>query len=214
MADIPTIISLADARQQGAKFYYLGSPCPRGHVAPRYTSNRACSECTRGWSKAFYADPANKPKIQAKDKRWRTMYPERDRTRQKRWQEQNPEKYKASTQKWRAKNSERFKTKNREWLQRNPQKRSLYNNSRRARVRNAGGSHSVSDIHDLLRMQRGKCGCCRLKLGKQYHVDHIISLVKGGRNDRRNLQILCQPCNNRKSARDPIEFMRDQGFLI
>lgn len=50
--------------------------------------------------------------------------------------------------------------------------------------------------------------------GLKYHVDHIVPLIAGGSNDRSNLQILCQPCNNSKSSKDQIEFMQSRGMLL
>lgn len=46
------------------------------------------------------------------------------------------------------------------------------------------------------------------------HVDHIKALRRGGTNDRRNLQMLCQPCNNRKHAKDPIDYAQSLGLLL
>lgn len=34
------------------------------------------------------------------------------------------------------------------------------------------------------------------------HVDHIVSKRRGGTDERSNLQPLCQPCHNRKTAKE------------
>lgn len=39
------IVSREQARAAGAKTYFLGKPCNHGHLAPRYTSNAACTVC-------------------------------------------------------------------------------------------------------------------------------------------------------------------------
>lgn len=43
-----------EARYRGLAHYYSGKPCPAGHVAPRYTSNRRCTVCTRLTSREQY----------------------------------------------------------------------------------------------------------------------------------------------------------------
>lgn len=39
------IISMAQAKKKGARYYFTGKPCSRGHVAWRYVSTRNCSDC-------------------------------------------------------------------------------------------------------------------------------------------------------------------------
>lgn len=65
----------------------------------------------------------------------------------------------------------------------------------------------------LIRMQENRCAACKKKLNR-YHVDHIIPIAKGGQHERSNVQILCPTCNSRKSAKDPIRFMQEMGFLL
>lgn len=90
--------------------------------------------------------------------------------------------------------------------------------NRRARKKNATGTHTKQDIQALVFLQKGKCAACRVKLlleGKgKYHIDHIISLAKGGTNDKYNLQILCPSCNLSKHAKDPIEWAQKNGRLL
>lgn len=43
----------------------------------------------------------------------------------------------------------------------------------------------------------GSCNRCGSK--EKLHFDHIIPIAKGGGNDVKNIQILCEPCNLKKS---------------
>lgn len=69
-------------------------------------------------------------------------------------------------------------------------------------------------IARLREMQRNKCAICRRSVAVKSHLDHIIPLAKGGVHAPRNMQLLCPPCNLRKSARDPIEHMQSLGRLL
>lgn len=99
---------------------------------------------------------------------------------------------------------------------RHPESIRSHARNRRARNRAALGRHTGEEIVDIRRMQRDRCAepSCRTKLHGKGHVDHIIPLARGGGNDRRNLQLLCGPCNFRKHAKDPIDFARELGRLL
>ena len=69
------------AKINGDKYYFTGKPCPKGHIAYRYTSSKSCMTCSsernflsvrtpkaRSYAKA-YRD-ANKEKIAAYRKEW------------------------------------------------------------------------------------------------------------------------------------------------
>lgn len=36
-----------EAAAKGARHYFTGKPCIRGHVAPRFVSNTGCTECAK-----------------------------------------------------------------------------------------------------------------------------------------------------------------------
>ena len=100
------------------------------------------------------------------------------------------------------------------WHRANPLARVSHEANRRARKKAAGGKHTAADIKQLFRLQRGKCACCHVSIADGYHVDHIQPLALGGSNDKANLQLLCPTCNLRKSAKHPVDFMRETGRLL
>ena len=72
------------------------------------------------------------------------------------------------------------------------------------RAREAGPGYTTADVLTLARVQGHACRRCRRDLRVTgYHVDHVMPLAKGGRNDRSNIQLLCPRCNLRKAARMP-----------
>lgn len=119
----------------------------------------------------------------------------------------------ARFKKWRQRHPDRAGHYVRVWQKRYPDKVNARNRNRKALKKRAAGKHTADDIAAIFKAQRGRCGCCRIKL-KKYHVDHIIALSKGGRNDPSNLQLLCASCNSSKRAKDPIDFMQERGMLL
>jgi hypothetical protein len=82
------------------------------------------------------------------------------------------------------------------------------NRLRRARERNAEGTHTAEDVQAIWIRQGKKCAvpeCCHpisdQKGKNKYHVDHIVALVNGGSNWPENLQILCAKHNMQKHTR-------------
>jgi 5-methylcytosine-specific restriction endonuclease McrA len=61
--------------------------------------------------------------------------------------------------------------------------------------------------------QRGKCHWCGEKVGRFYHVDHVVPLSKGGSNGPENLVIACAFCNISKHDRLPHEWSGSNGRL-
>ncbi len=61
--------------------------------------------------------------------------------------------------------------------------------------------------------QKWRCAVCMTDITSRYHLDHIMPLALGGEHAPNNLQLLCAPCNVRKSAKHPVDFMQSRGFL-
>jgi 5-methylcytosine-specific restriction endonuclease McrA len=100
----------------------------------------------------------------------------------------------------------------------NPEKLAQYNRNRRAFKKSADGKHAAEDVRSIFTSQRGLCASCKTRLivdgANKYHVDHIVPLSRGGSNDKYNIQCLCQTCNVRKNAKDPIEWANQNGKLL
>lgn len=132
------------------------------------------------------------------------------------WTKLNPRRRRALAKNWRLKNPERAKAIARKSQVTNRDKVNQRSRNRRALKAAAQGSHSLSDVRDILRLQNGKCAhpWCATNIADKYTVDHKIALARGGSNDRSNIQLLCGFCNSRKHAKHPIDLAREHGLLL
>ena len=88
--------------------------------------------------------------------------------------------------------------------------------ARRARLKGAGGFFTADQVDALYATQKGRCAepSCRIKLDGKFHRDHIMPVTLGGAGGIENIQLLCQPCNNRKRAKHPIAWAQENGRLL
>ncbi len=203
----------AEALSQGLKVYRSVKPCRKCGSDIRRVGGH-CVECD-----------------QAASRQWAKTNPERHLEKTKRWIEKNPVAWAgiamSANKAWRRRQTERGRkpdpVRNREKVRKYyyankakvNAKKLLGNGNRRARLRGAGGTHTATDLAEIFAAQGGRCAYCRADLKrKNKHVDHIVPLAKGGSNGRQNLQYLCAPCNQTKSARDPIDFAQSLGLLL
>jgi 5-methylcytosine-specific restriction endonuclease McrA len=91
------------------------------------------------------------------------------------------------------------------------QARRMYERNRDRRTR--GGKVRLDMAEWLHEQQRGRCAVCGVR-PKEFHLDHIEPLARGGVHCESNLQLLCPPCNLKKAAKDPIRFMQEMGRLL
>lgn len=102
---------------------------------------------------------------------------------------------------------------NKAWRDKNPDLVSE-REARRRGAKKAERRLGPGTISRIFEAQKGKCAICKTCVKKKRHVDHIQPIAKGGKHIAENLQILCPSCNVRKSAKDPIAYMQELGFLL
>lgn len=205
------------------KRYFTGKPCKAGHIAERFISNRYCVECSKEQLARWRKDNAGIESAKAVDRvrKWRTANPERTAEyarehwaqNKPRLQEQKRLYYKAnklaisaSARKQREKNRQAIDERVALWRKENPESVRAAQRNYRARLTQAEGSHTASDVIAMLRSQDGKCFYCCVDFGSEYHVDHKVPLFRGGSNWPGNLCLACPSCNISKGAKTVEEF--------
>lgn len=168
---------------------------------------KTCSKCGEPKPKSEFCKHAStrdrlRPDCKAckgiSDAKWRADHQQEARAYQAAYSVANAVKRNAATAKWNADNQERRRI-----------------NKRNYRARMAGGKLSIGLAGRLFKLQLGKCACgCKQPLGDDYHMDHIMPLALGGTNTDDNIQLLRSICNLQKSAKHPVNFMQERGFLI
>lgn len=169
----------------------------------------------------------NPERHKANSSKWRAANRDKERKRHAKYSAENPDKVKAGNAKWYAKNPDIRKAACARWRAENADRHKAYQAKYRAenadayraydqnrRASESGGKLSPGLAERLIKLQRGKCACCKQPLGDDYHLDHIMPLTLGGSNEDSNMQLLRAKCNLNKSAKHPVEFMQQRGYLI
>ena len=193
----------------------------------RAAYNAANRDKLAAYNAAYYA--ANRESVMAAAARCREASPDKCAAYQEAYQAANRERLAAYKAAYYESNREKiavtraaYQAENREriaaYRAENPEKFAAYRRNRRARKRNAEGSHTAADVRAIFESQRGLCANCQTKLFKsgkhKFHADHIAPLSKGGSNDKYNLQCLCPSCNLSKGAKHPDAWAKQQGKLL
>lgn len=231
----PEIITRADARAQGLKRYFNGTPCKAGHLTERITLGGVCCQCYRdhfakrrrehisgkaldagviiglkqarcaGLSHYFTGNPCKRGHVEKRHtSNGSCLKCDQEKQAAAQWHVRNRSKHNANGLAWTAKNRDKAREIKR-----------IAGHKRRAIILGSGGTHTATDLAEIFTAQGGKCAYCKASLTKvKKHVDHIQPLARGGSNGRENIQFLCAPCNQTKSAKDPIEYAQSIGLLL
>jgi 5-methylcytosine-specific restriction endonuclease McrA len=242
MIGMLAIILRAEARARNLKRYYTGKPCKNNHSVERFVYDGGCIQCkldaSRLWKKK------NQRKVNEQVKLWRSTHIEHRKAYRKKqysikkdeqlascriWRQNNLDKAKQISNAYKKSNKEKCQAKQRNWRIQNadairsyarlyrgkyPEVKRAAEAKRRARKVGAVGSYGRNDVLQLLVLQKKRCATCYADISSKYHIDHIRPLARGGGNSRNNIQLLCPPCNMRKSAKDPVVWARENGRLL
>lgn len=166
----------------------------------------------RAWGKAY--EESNRDKIRARKAAEYSSDPQRKLKKNAEWAAKNRDKLRQLNAAWYERHRENHNARFCDRRKQNPEIGRIIAHNYRARKRNNGGQLSTGLSDRLFALQKGKCACCGKKLGDDYHLDHIVQLALCGTNTDDNIQLLRAECNLRKSAKHPVDFMRQRGFLL
>ena len=93
------------AMESGAKTYFTGIPCRRGHLAHRRVANRSCLQCSRDSARTQRAKDVEADR--EKSRQWYEANKDRAKQWKRDWIKANPERYVESRKKWRSSPSSR-----------------------------------------------------------------------------------------------------------
>lgn len=79
--------------------------------------------------------------------------------------------------------------------------------------RRAPDAYTTNDVLAQHERQHGKCHWCNVKVGDDYHVDHIIPVSRGGSNSKDNIVISCPHCNLSRNDKLPHEWPQGGRLL-
>lgn len=200
--------------------------------------NGICKICDAERASAYRSDKLDR--LAKEKKEYRRNNPGKEKAAKKRYYDKNTEKVKTQIAKWKLNNQNRIKEYSRKqwrenkdhmmqnnrkwvlenkdrmkwvqalWRDSNRSRRKELEHNRRAKLRSSGGRLSKGIVEKLLVLQKGLCACCGASLAEGYHLDHIVSIIKGGENCDANVQLLTPFCNLSKGDKDYQDYLNDR----
>lgn len=179
-----------------------------------YQDNKEKNKDARKLYEKMYAKN-NREKLNEKAKKWADKNRDKINLQKRLLYKENPSINIEAVKKWQLKNPDRVRSyteKRKEsgyfskYKKENKEKTNSDTRNRRARIKNAVGTHSSDDINKLLVHSKGRCYWCGIKFNDDYHVDHVYPIKLGGENHVGNLCLSCPKCNTKKGCKHPMEF--------
>jgi hypothetical protein len=192
------VLTMNEAKAAGLTRYFTGVACPRGHIAERMVSTRACAECLAERRQAWGRN--NPQKVTAQKRAWRNANIEKSR----RLNLDNQKKNRASANKrslrWYHEHRDQAKAATARWQREHPDAVA----SKAAKYRAAKSMQMPGWADEIaIGMMYQAANVFRVS-GFDVHVDHVIPLqgrAVAGLHVHRNLQIIDALANRSKSNR-------------
>jgi hypothetical protein len=175
-----------EAKETGAKYYFTGEPCSRGHVALRKTKG-CCVECMKEDWAIDNAKRAEKPKTEA------------SKAAGKRYYEKNKDAVKARAVARPKKKVQEYRD---AYDVRNPEQRLARASIRRRRFRSATPPWLTKEQKAAMKQLYVEAQRLTKLTGERYVVDHIVPLINEdvcGLHVPWNLRVITQDENLVKS---------------
>lgn len=186
----PTLGPRAIALSRGARTYFTGKPCKRGHISKRYTAAGTCCQCAADRQRQLQAErpevgralqnrwrKANPDKVSAKWKRWADKNKGPLKERLSAWRKANPDKVAAQHRNWIECNRASHNKAKRQWAIANPDKVAAWNAARRAQQLRAIPTWSTPAMRAQIRAKYRRASYLTKATGVPHAVDHIVPLL-------------------------------------
>ena len=141
----------------------------------------------------------------ARTRKWLLCNPAKRREYRLNYKANNPDAYQQSRKQDYEKHRDTYIKRSGQWSKNNPDKKLHYGNVRRAMKMGAGSVDCSNKIAELRKEK--KCHWCSGRITpKNFTVDHVIPLIRGGLHAPENLVAACRSCNCSKNRRLPNEW--------
>lgn len=190
----------------------LQAKCRECRAAAAVEYRARTKERRDAYNKEWYAANADRvherylrqrpERLQAMRDRWAAMTLEERRAESRAYYEKDIEKSREQRRRWQAANAEERKVYMRAYYETNRSRFGDYRDARTQRIKD----QFVEEVDALILLERhdGVCGICGGDVDPlDYHIDHVVPLIRGGEHSYANTQPAHPLCNRRKGRRLP-----------
>jgi 5-methylcytosine-specific restriction endonuclease McrA len=173
------------------------------HPKAQYGLQTRCKECAKQIAAEYHRN--NREKVNARRHQYRLDHLEYERERDRQRNIDDRIKRRAQHQQYYREHADHIKAYIKQWQQENPEKIRAHRHRRRAQRANSDKHFTSDDIELQRKGQADNCWWCGKPMGKDWTVDHVVPLAKGGTNWPENIVLAHKSCNSSKGTKTPGE---------